>query len=65
MVENHLIIHSFLARFRDQKQTAEKAIAQVSDAQLRQPLDENTNSLAVIMMFWVGIVYTVAILAWG
>jgi uncharacterized damage-inducible protein DinB len=51
---NRLVIQSFLARFRDQKQTAEKAVAQISDAQLRQPLDENTNSLAVIMKHMAG-----------
>jgi uncharacterized damage-inducible protein DinB len=38
-----------IATFRKQKQMAEKAIAQLSDEQLRQPLDANTNSIAVIM----------------
>jgi hypothetical protein len=38
-----------IATFRKQKQMAEKAIAQPNDEQLRQPLDANTNSIAVIM----------------
>jgi uncharacterized damage-inducible protein DinB len=43
------ILQAIVARFRAQKEMAEKAIVQLSDAQLRQPLDENTNSVAVIM----------------
>ena len=49
MEAERLIIDAFVLRFRDQKQTVEKAIAQISDSQLHQPLDENTNSVAVIM----------------
>jgi hypothetical protein len=44
-----LFIESIAARFADQKKTAEKALAQVSDAQLHHALDQNTNSLAVIV----------------
>lgn len=44
-----LFLDSITKNFRRQKTTADKAIAQLSDAQLRQPLDENTNSIAVIM----------------
>ena len=40
--------------FRTQKKLAEKAIAQVSDANLRRALDENTNSIAVIMKHMAG-----------
>jgi uncharacterized damage-inducible protein DinB len=40
---------STIATFRKQKQMAERAIVQLSDEQLRTPLDANTNSIAVIM----------------
>lgn len=53
-VEKRLVIQSFVGRFRDQKEMAEKAVVQVADEQLRQPLDENTNSLAVIMKHMAG-----------
>jgi hypothetical protein len=43
------IIPAFLDAFGAQKDLADKAIAQVSDADLRRALDENTNSIAVIM----------------
>jgi len=52
--EKRLVIQSFIEKFRDQKQTAEKAVVQVSDERLHQPLDENTNSLAVIMKHMAG-----------
>jgi uncharacterized damage-inducible protein DinB len=42
-------LESILRNFQSQKRTADKAIAQLSDEQLRIPLDENTNSVAVIM----------------
>jgi hypothetical protein len=42
-------IESIAKNFRSQKRLAEKAIVQLDDAQLRRPLDENTNSVAVIM----------------
>src|SRR5262249_53467932 len=49
MPSTRIVIESFNSQFKSQKQTAEKAIGQVSDSQLHQPLDENTNSLAIIM----------------
>jgi hypothetical protein len=48
MVEQ-TFLESMLRNFQSQKRTADKAIAQLSDEQLRIPLDENTNSVAVIM----------------
>jgi uncharacterized damage-inducible protein DinB len=48
------ILQSALATFRSQKLLAERAIAQVGDEQLRRPLDENTNSIAVIMKHMAG-----------
>src|SRR5438046_6077586 len=38
-----------IATFPKQKSLAERAIAQLSDEQLRTALDANTNSIAVIM----------------
>jgi uncharacterized damage-inducible protein DinB len=43
------IIDTFTRRFQSDKGLMERAIAQVSDEQLHAALDENTNSLAVIM----------------
>lgn len=40
--------------FEAQKQMAERAVAQVSDAGLRTALDEHTNSIAVIMKHVAG-----------
>jgi hypothetical protein len=40
--------------FRKQKELADRAIVQVSDANLRRALDENTNSIAVIMKHMAG-----------
>lgn len=40
---------AFLDAFIAQKQLAERAIEQVSSLDLRRPLDDNTNSIAVIM----------------
>ena len=42
------------ATFASQKELAERAIAQLSDEQVRQPLDHNTNSIAVIMKHMAG-----------
>jgi hypothetical protein len=42
-------LDSIAKNFRKQKSLADKAVAQLDDAQLRIPLDENTNSVAVIM----------------
>jgi uncharacterized damage-inducible protein DinB len=41
-------------RFAAYKERAEKAFAQISDSQLHIPLDENTNSVAVIMKHMAG-----------
>jgi Protein of unknown function (DUF1572) len=43
-----------IAAFRNYKNLADRAIAQTSDANLRQALDENTNSIAVIMKHMAG-----------
>ncbi len=43
------VIEAFTRSFRSTKGFMERAVAQVSDAQLHLALDENTNSLAVIM----------------
>ena len=40
--------------FRSQKDLAERAIVQVSDANLHVALDANTNSIAVIMKHMAG-----------
>jgi len=48
-MDAQLFLDSITKHFRGQKTTADKAIAQLSDEQLRRPLDENTNSVAVIM----------------
>jgi uncharacterized damage-inducible protein DinB len=52
--QDRLVIDAFTNRFRDQKQTVDKAIAQLADDQLHIPLDENTNSLVVIMKHMAG-----------
>jgi uncharacterized damage-inducible protein DinB len=40
--------------FRANKRLADRAVEQVSDDKLHQPLDENTNSIAVIMQHVAG-----------
>jgi hypothetical protein len=50
----NLCLVEALAIFRKQKDLADRAIAQVSDANLRRPLDANTNSIAVIMKHMAG-----------
>jgi len=42
-------LDSITKNFRKQKSLADKAIAQLDDEKLHVPLDENTNSIAVIM----------------
>jgi Protein of unknown function (DUF1572) len=54
MKSNRLTIDALASRFHDQKGMVEKAIVQISDTQLHQPLDENTNSVAVIMKHVAG-----------
>ena len=51
---NRLVIDAIIARFKAYKEMAEKAFGQVSDNQLHQPLDENTNSIAVIVKHMAG-----------
>ncbi len=48
-MDPHPFLDSITKNFCRQKATADKAIAQLSEEQLRRPLDENTNSVAVIM----------------
>src|SRR4051794_21425960 len=48
------IMQAFEGRFQDQKKMAERAVAQVSDGQLHEALDENTNSLSVIIKHMAG-----------
>jgi hypothetical protein len=48
------VLSGFLDAFHAQKNLADKAIAQVSDSDLRRPLDENTNSVAIIMKHVAG-----------
>ncbi len=48
------ILQEAIATFRSQKNLADRAIAQLSDRQLREPLDRNTNSVAVIMKHMAG-----------
>ena len=47
-------LDSAVAMFRSQKKLAERAIGQLTDEQLHQPLDENTNNVAVIMKHMAG-----------
>ena len=48
------VLEGAIATFRSQKRLAERAIAQLSDEKLREPLDGNTNSVAVIMKHVAG-----------
>jgi hypothetical protein len=48
------VIESFTGQFKSQKAMAEKAVMQLSEEQLHQPLDENTNSLVLIMKHVAG-----------
>ena len=54
MDANQLMLDEFVAVFRKQKELADRAIAQTSDANLRIALDSNTNSIAVIMKHMAG-----------
>jgi hypothetical protein len=53
-MSDRLVIDALSRRFAAYKEMAEKAFAQISDEQLHQPLDENTNSVAVIMKHLAG-----------
>jgi uncharacterized damage-inducible protein DinB len=48
-VPSRSIIDAFERRFRADKEMMEQAAVQISDQQLHLPLDENTNSVIVIM----------------
>ena len=48
------MIESAVAAFRSNKGWADRAVAQLSDAQLHQALDANTNCIAVIMKHVAG-----------
>ncbi len=54
MLGGETVFQSYRDAFTAQKSLADRAIAQVSDADLRRPLDENTNSIAVIMKHVAG-----------
>ena len=49
-----LMLDETILTFRKQKELADKAVAQLNDEQIREPLDENTNSVAVIMKHIAG-----------
>ena len=48
------VLEGAIATFGSQKRLAERAIAQLSDEKLGEPLDGNTNSVAVIMKHMAG-----------
>jgi Protein of unknown function (DUF1572) len=49
-----LIIDALIKRFAAYKEMGERAFGQLSDSQLHQALDENTNSIAVMMKHMAG-----------
>ena len=49
-----VFLESAIAKYQAQKDLAERAIVQLGDEQLHHPLDENTNSVAVIMKHLAG-----------
>lgn len=51
---NQLMLEEFLAIFRRQKDLADRAIVQTSDAHLHAALDANTNSIAIIIKHMAG-----------
>jgi hypothetical protein len=51
---NRLVMDAMIKRFRAYKEMAEGAFSQIPDAALHEPLDENTNSIAVIMKHMAG-----------
>jgi hypothetical protein len=51
---DRLVMDAITTRFKAYKEMAQKAFGQISDAQLHQPLDENTNSVAVIVKHMSG-----------
>jgi hypothetical protein len=51
---NRFVLDALTRRCSGYKVMAEKAFGQISDAQLHQPLDENTNSVAAIVKHMSG-----------
>ena len=51
---SHSVNAASAEAFRAYKKLADCAISQTSDAELRRPLDANTNSIAVIMKHMAG-----------
>ncbi len=49
-----VFLKSAIAKYQAPKDLAERAIVQLSDEKLHQPLDENTNSVAIIMKHLAG-----------
>ena len=49
-----VFLESAIAKYQAQKDLAQRAIAQLGDEQLHQPLDENTNSVAIILKHLAG-----------
>ena len=49
-----VFLESAIAKYKAQKDLAERAIVQLGDEKLHQPLDENTNSVAIIMKHMAG-----------
>ena len=47
-------LEGIVRTFRSQKKLADRSVAQLSDDALRAPLDENTNSIAIIMKHVAG-----------
>ncbi len=43
------VIDAYIRSFRAQKHLADAAISQLSEEQMRRPLDQNTNSVCVVM----------------
>jgi len=52
--QGRLVVKAISRRFSDQKSMAERAVVQLQDPQLHQPLDQNTNSITVIMKHMAG-----------
>jgi hypothetical protein len=49
-----IALRECIAVFRKQKRMVERVVVQLSDEQLRRPLDKNTNSISVIMKHLAG-----------
>jgi hypothetical protein len=53
-MSSRLVTDALTKRFQAYKEMAEKAFSQISDDKLHQPLDENTNSVAIIVKHMSG-----------